>query len=106
YLQFASDWYYGNIAVRTLWMAIVATLVSALLAFPFAICLCQLPARLKLFMTLLSLSPMLVSIVVRAYGWIVILGDTGIINRTLLAMGIINAPLHMMYTDGAMLLGF
>jgi putative spermidine/putrescine transport system permease protein len=49
---------------------------------------------------------MLVSIVVRAYGWIVILGDTGVINRMLLATGFVDAPLHMMYTDGAMLLGF
>lgn len=106
YLQFTSDWYYGGIAVRTLWMAVIATVVSAFLAFPFAVCLWQLPARLKLFVTLISLSPMLVSIVVRAYGWIVILGDTGVINRMLLAAGIIGVPLQMMYTDGAMLLGF
>lgn len=106
YLQFTSDWYYGSIAVRTLWMAIVATVISALLAFPFGVCLWQLRARLKLFVTLISLSPMLVSIVVRAYGWIVILGDTGVINRMLLTAGIIDAPMQMMYTDGAMLLGF
>ena len=106
YLQFGSDWYYASIAVRTLWMAVTATVISALLAFPFAVCVWQLPPRLKLIVTLLALSPMLVSIVVRAYGWIVILGDTGVINRMLLATGVVNQPLHMMFTDGAMLLGF
>jgi len=106
YVQFLSDWYYGNIALRTLWLAVAATFISACLAFPFAVALWQLPSRLKLLVILLALSPMLVSIVVRAYGWIVILGDTGVINQTLIALGMIDSPLQMMYTDGAILLGF
>ena len=61
--------------------------------------------RWKGILALLVVAPVLVSIVVRAYGWIVLLGDNGLLNQVLLALGIIDAPLQIMYTTLAVFIG-
>jgi len=60
---------------------------------------------LKTLCTLGVVAPLLISIPVRNYGWMVILGDTGLINKALLATGLIAQPLRMMFTDFAVVIG-
>ena len=50
---------------------------------------------------LLIVSPLFVSVVVRAYGWVLLLGNRGVVNTTLVASGITREPLRLLYTEGA-----
>jgi len=91
------------VIVRTLWVAAVVTLISLLLAYPLALFIAQ--ARNRDMMLILVLSPWLTSIVVRTFGWVVLLGNRGVINQTLLGTGIIDKPIQMIFTPGGMILG-
>jgi putative spermidine/putrescine transport system permease protein len=51
------------------------------------------------------LAPLLVSIVARTYGWIIVLGDRGVVNNLLIALGVIRTPIHIMYTRTAIVIG-
>jgi putative spermidine/putrescine transport system permease protein len=105
YIKAIGDSYYLAILLRTLWMSAGVTLVTILLGFPLAYALWRSPARWKMLLTLLVVAPLIISLVVRSYGWMVLLGDTGIVNTALLSMGLIESPLQMMYTTGAVFMG-
>jgi putative spermidine/putrescine transport system permease protein len=99
------DWFYGAVLVKTLWVSLVTTAISGVLGVALALSLWRAPVRWRGLLVLAVLAPLLVSIVARTYGWMLLLGDTGVINTTLLALGVIDAPMHMMFTQGAVIVG-
>ncbi len=105
YARALGDSYYLGILWRTLWMSVGVTLVTVLLGFPLAYLLWRADPRRKTLLTLLVMAPLMISLVVRSYGWMILLGDTGVINTALLALGWIEDPLPLMYTNGAVFLG-
>jgi putative spermidine/putrescine transport system permease protein len=78
---------------------------DAVLGYPLAHALWRAPPRWRGALTIAVLSPLLVSIVVSSYGWLVILGTNGLANRALLALGLISSPVKLIYTEFAILLG-
>src|SRR5215470_10233682 len=64
---------------------------------PLAWHLARTQSRLKPFLLVLVLSPVLVGIVIRCYGWMILLADRGLINATLVEHGWIRKPLPLMY---------
>jgi putative spermidine/putrescine transport system permease protein len=105
YGRILTDSYYIGVTVRTLGLSLGATAICLLLGFPLAYFLWRAPARWKGALTLLVVAPLLISIVVRSYGWMVILGDSGLLNSALRAVGLIDAPLEIMFTSTAVLIG-
>jgi putative spermidine/putrescine transport system permease protein len=105
YVRALGDPYYLLILWRTLWMSAGVTLVTVLLGFPLAYLLWRASPRWKTLLTLLVVAPLMVSLVVRSYGWMVLLGDTGVINSALQSLGLIEDPLSLIYTTGAVFLG-
>ena len=105
YARVLSDPFYLGVVVRTLALSLGATAICALLGFPLAYFLWRAPARWKGTLTLLVVAPLLVSIVVRSYGWMVILGDSGVLNDALSALGLIDQPVAIMFTSLAVLIG-
>lgn len=91
------------VILRTLWVAAVVTLISLVLAYPLALFIAQ--ARNRDMMLILVLSPWLTSIVVRTFGWVVLLGNRGVINQSLIGLGLIDTPIQMIFTPGGMILG-
>lgn len=89
---------------RTVLMSLAVALVSAVLAYPIAFLLWRAP-RWRNRLLILVLLPWLVSIVVRTYGWMVILGPRGTINEMLAWLGLIDAPLRLMFNDLGILIG-
>jgi putative spermidine/putrescine transport system permease protein len=57
------------------------------------------------FMLLLVVGPLLVSVVVRTFGWMVLLGTGGLLNKALVALGVPGAPFRLLFTEFAMILG-
>jgi spermidine/putrescine transport system permease protein len=95
---------YLTILWRSFVMAVAATALCLLLAFPAALFISRATGRKNLYLQLVML-PFWTSFLVRTYAWIFLLRDTGLFNTGLQALGIIHSPLPLLYNDGAVLLG-
>jgi putative spermidine/putrescine transport system permease protein len=99
YVRFFSDSYYIGALAQTLWLGVVTTIVCLVLGFPVALQIARSGARWRGLLYGMALSPLLVGIVVRSYGWTILLGNNGVINRSLRDLGLIHAPLALMYNS-------
>jgi spermidine/putrescine transport system permease protein len=95
---------YLAILWRSFVMALAATALCLLLAFPAALFISRAARHKNLYLQLVML-PFWTSFLVRTYAWIFLLRDTGLFNTALQALGITHAPLPLLYNDGAVLLG-
>jgi spermidine/putrescine transport system permease protein len=98
------DSLYLAILWRSFAMALAATALCLLLAFPAALFISRAGRHKNLFLQLVML-PFWTSFLVRTYAWIFLLRDTGLFNTALQALGIVHGPLPLLYNDGAVLLG-
>jgi putative spermidine/putrescine transport system permease protein len=96
YVIFFSERLNYVILLDTLKLGLISTLVCLVLGFPLALAYTYTPSALKPLMLFLIVLPQLTSSVVRTFAWIVILGRQGIINTTLLSIGL--APVSLLYT--------
>ena len=106
YMDFLGEPIYWNTLLRTAWMSILVTILALLIGFPVAYYIAKIAkkqARAGLF--LLCLIPLWVSDLVRAFGWIVLLRESGIISGALQWLGIIGEPVEMLYNDMTVIIG-
>jgi spermidine/putrescine transport system permease protein len=102
--QRLADPLYLVILLRSFWMALAATALCLVMAFPAALFIVRSGARRNFYLQLVML-PFWTSFLVRTYAWMFLLRDTGLINTLLQSAGIIHGPLPLLYNDGAVLLG-
>ncbi len=95
---------YLTILLRSFAMALAATALCLIFAFPAALFISRATKRKNLYLQLVML-PFWTSFLVRTYAWLFLLRDTGLINTGLQKIGIIHDPLQLLYNDGAVLLG-
>lgn len=88
---------------RTLKLSLITTAVSLFLAFPVALYMRQTTPRRRAFITLILLSPLLTSVVVRTLAWVIVLGPRGVLNDALAACGI--APVALIYNEVGVVIG-
>lgn len=105
YTKFFTDPFYLKIFKNTLMLALKTTIVTLLLGYPSAYFIARTKSRVKSFLLIATIFPFLVSAVIRAYGWMVILGSSGLLNQFLLKFGIIETPLSIMYTETSVMIG-
>ena len=105
YIKFLTDPFYLKVLWRTVWISLVCTGISLLFGYPTAFFLARTKSRMKNMMLIITIFPFLVSAVVRAYGWQVILGKRGILNQFLQAAGLIHKPLVILNTWVAVVIG-
>jgi spermidine/putrescine transport system permease protein len=97
---------YLNIIVRTVWFSLVATILCMLIGYPFAFWMARQPERVRNALLLLVMVPFWTSILVRTYAWLIILRKDGLVNNLLIdILHLIDKPLEMTNTPGALLLG-
>lgn len=96
---------YVVIALRSVFIAGMTTLVTLLIGLPVAIFIARQPPRRRNLLLLLITIPFWTNILIRTFAWILILRNTGIINGFLQAFDLISSPLPMLYTNGAVLVG-
>ncbi len=97
YARFFSDGFYLGVLWDTLVLGASVTAISLLLGYPLAYHLARTRSRWKPLLIVCILSPLLVGIVIRCYGWMILLADRGLINATLMERGWITKPLPLMY---------
>lgn len=102
-LAFADS--YMVIALRSIGIAAATTFITLLVGFPVAVWLAMQPAHRRGLLIFLITVPFWANLLIRTYAWILLLRGTGVINGTLMSLGIIHQPLDLLYTDGAVLLG-
>ena len=100
-----SDDLYVLSYARSLFVAIVSTAILLLTAYPVAYGMSRLPQRWQPLAMMLVIVPFWTSFLIRIYAWINILQHDGLLNKTLLALGLIDKPLVWLSTDSAMYLG-
>jgi putative spermidine/putrescine transport system permease protein len=99
------DEYYFDVFVRTLRVSLVVTVVTAVLTYPVALYLVRLSPRAQALLMLVYLAPWLVNVVVKAFGWSLLLSPNGVINQVLRGLGIIDAPLRLMLNETGIEIG-
>ena len=98
YADVARDDYFHVIFARTFGMAILVTAICIAIGVPEAYVLSRLSPRWRAVSRVIVLGPLLISVVVRTLGWAVLLGNEGVINKMLLASGLIAEPVKLMFT--------
>ncbi len=101
----ASDDLYVLSYVRSLAVALSSTAILLLIGYPVAYGMSRLPQRWQPIAMMLVIVPFWTSFLIRIYAWINILQHDGLLNKTLLLLGIIDKPLVWLATDAAMYLG-
>ena len=101
-----SDNYYHNAIWKTLWMAIIVTVICAVLGYIPAYYIVHTRFKHKWLLLLLLILPFWVSFIIRTLSWIHIMGNQGAINVVLQWLGLIDEPLSMMYNQFAVVVGF
>ncbi|WP_226629594.1 ABC transporter permease [Alloyangia pacifica] len=105
YLSVLTDGFYIEIMARTLFLGLVVTLATLLLGFPLALFILRSSPAVQTLTILLVIFPLLCNIVVRSFGWMVLLSPNGVINETLASLGLIAEPLDLMYNLTGVVIG-
>jgi putrescine transport system permease protein len=91
--------------LRSLFVAAVSTSILLAIGYPIAYGMARLPQRWQAVAMMLVIVPFWTSFLIRIYAWINILQHDGLLNRILLALHLVSAPVVWLSTDGAMYLG-
>ncbi len=96
---------YGKILGQSLWYATLTTAICFVLGFPLAYTIARSPARWQPVLLLLVMLPFWTNFLVRTYAWMIVLRQDGLVNGLLLSLGIVAAPLELLYTPTAVVIG-
>ncbi len=96
---------YLEIFLHSLRIAAVTVVATLLICYPAAFCIGMMSERWKNFCLFLIALPFFTSLIVRLFVWVLIRRQTGPVNGVLMSLGLIERPLEMIYTEGAIVLG-
>ncbi|MCZ8316507.1 ABC transporter permease [Phreatobacter sp.] len=105
YVKFFSDPFYLQVLWRTVRVAVACTVFCLLFGFPLAYVLARTQSRFKNLLVMAIVLPLFVGNAVRAAGWMVAFGSKGFINASLMGLGLTSAPIEIMYTELAVIIG-
>ena len=103
YVKLAVDPFTWRVIWHTLWLGAVTTAICLIVSYPLAYHLARASRRLRPVLMILVISPLLVGVLIRTYGWMILLQDTGLINQLIQALGLKRAAL--MYNNTGVLIG-
>ena len=98
--------YYLKSLMLTLRLALISAVIAVILAIPVAYTMSRLssPFVRRIFLAAVLL-PLLVNLLLQSYGWLVILGPGGMLNQTLMGLGLIKRPIMLLYNQNGVLMG-
>nr|WP_319554271.1 spermidine/putrescine ABC transporter permease PotB [uncultured Vibrio sp.] len=96
---------YAKVLMHSFYMAIIATLLCLVIGYPFAYIVAKMPEKWRPFMLFLVIVPFWTNSLIRTYGLKIVLGTQGILNKSMMAMEIIDKPMRLMYTETAVMIG-
>jgi putative spermidine/putrescine transport system permease protein len=105
YTEILSTRLYLESLLGTLQLGVAVTALTLLIGYPVAYYIAQSGSRFAVFTTAAIILPLFVSVVVRSFGWMILLGRQGNVNHLLMALGFTDRPLQLLYTPGAVTAG-
>ncbi|HTR85084.1 MAG TPA: ABC transporter permease, partial [Reyranella sp.] len=105
YVKFFTDPYYTSALYTTLRVSLLVTLVCLVMGFPLAYVVARTQSRFKNLLIIAIVLPLFVGNSVRAAGWMVVFGNKGFFNATLMGIGLIGTPIEIMFTERAVIIG-
>ena len=105
YAKFFDDFFYPSLLIRTIRVALETVALCLVMGYIPAYFFYRTESRLKPFLMILIMLPFWISFIIRTLSWINILGDSGLINHVLMKIGLLDAPLQMLYNEAAVLMG-
>jgi putative spermidine/putrescine transport system permease protein len=107
YRHFFATPLYSRVLLTTLKISLIATGTAIVLGYPVALVMVRSSPTSRQAITIIVIAPLVVSVVVRTYGWQLILGNgpTGILNWLLLNSGVIKSPVALLYSETAVVIG-
>ncbi|GAJ41316.1 ABC transporter permease [Saccharococcus caldoxylosilyticus] len=105
YGRFFTDPYYLHSLWLTIKVSLYTVIVSLLLGYPVALTMAKCSPRVRGLLTLLVASPLLISIVVRNFGWYLLLLPNGTVNQLLIGLGITESPLKLLFSEAGVVIG-
>ena len=102
---FITDPFYLGLVARSIGFSVFITALTLVVSYPIALFIHRADARWKSLLTIITVSPLLVSAVVRTYGWMLILGDQGFVNGLLKDAGVISQPLRLINNSTGVVIG-
>ncbi|MBY0362578.1 MAG: ABC transporter permease [Phreatobacter sp.] len=100
----ATDPFYWELLANTVRTSLIVTILTLIVSYPIALCLHRMNGAWKSILLVLVISPLLLSSVVRTYGWIAILSDRGLVNSALAALGA-QEPFRLMFNLTGVMIG-
>lgn len=106
FVEFLEEPIYWNTLLRTGSMSLLVTALALIIGFPIAYYIAKVAGgRTRGALFLACLVPLWVSDLIRAFGWILLLRETGVVSRSLQAMGLIDGPVELLYNDVTVVIG-
>jgi putative spermidine/putrescine transport system permease protein len=103
--EIVEDDYFHEMFLRTFRIAILVTLITAVFGAPEAYILNRMQRPWKGMFLLVILGPLLISVVARTLGWALLFGgETGLVNKALMTLGVISTPIPFMYTEAGVVI--
>ena len=103
YARALRDPFYWRILRNTFWYSLLTTAITLVLGYPLAYHIARAPKRWRGWLLVLLISPLLVSVIVRSFGWMILLGRVGLINQLVKSYG--GPELHLMYNAFGIIVG-
>ncbi|MBL8589202.1 MAG: ABC transporter permease [Methylobacteriaceae bacterium] len=104
FARFFADSFYPLVAWRTVRLSLVITLVTALFGAPLALVMARAPRWLRMALIVVVVLPLMTSVVVRTFGWLVILGRGGLLAQTLAYFDLAGRNFSLMHTETGVVL--
>lgn len=92
-----ADSFTFELTLNSLWLSLSATLLALAMSYPVALFLFRTDSRFRGLLAVVAIMPMLISGVVRVFGWLAILGDRGLVNSLAQSLGLISAPMKLVF---------
>lgn len=105
YIRFFTDPFYTTVLWRTVRIAAIVTVICLVMGFPLAYVLARTQSRFKNLLLMAVVLPLFVGNAVRAAGWMVAFGSRGVLNASLMGLGVISTPIDIMFTETAVIIG-
>ena len=99
WLKFFGDPFNYKVIADTLLLGVKTVCTTVVIGYPLALVFLDLSARLQKVLLFMIVMPLLLSVVVRTFAWIVVLGREGVVNSVLMSLGVITEPLKLLQTE-------
>ncbi|MFM1654169.1 ABC transporter permease [Brevibacillus sp. B_LB10_24] len=105
YIQFFTDTYYLSSLWLTIKISLYTVVVCLLLGYPVALTMAKCSPRIRGYIALIVASPLLVSIIVRNFGWFLLLLPNGVVNTLLVSLDLISSPIKFLFSQTGVVIG-